>query len=103
VTFQVGDRVVLDTNVIASVLPKGTQGEVAGISKELAKYRICVSFESVRRADAGTARDQATGGGAMRYECPFCKGRHWFYSTMQLCYARWILLVPPTATPKGDL
>jgi predicted nucleic acid-binding protein len=44
VTFQVGDRVVLDTNVIASVLPKGTQGEVAGISQDLAKYRICVSF-----------------------------------------------------------
>jgi hypothetical protein len=38
----------------------------------------------------------------MRYECPFCKGRHWFYSTMQLCYARWLLSVPPLTTPKGD-
>jgi predicted nucleic acid-binding protein len=44
VTFQVGDRVVLDTNVIQSVLRAGTPGEVTGIKDELAKYRICVSF-----------------------------------------------------------
>jgi hypothetical protein len=25
----------------------------------------------------------------MRYTCPYCDGKHWFYSTMVICKTRW--------------
>jgi hypothetical protein len=25
----------------------------------------------------------------MRYNCPFCRKKHWLYSTMRHCYLRW--------------
>jgi hypothetical protein len=36
----------------------------------------------------------------IKYDCAFCKGKHWFHSTMQMCFARWSVGVMPASQPK---